>query len=133
MKNTALARKLTALVPLALSGTAMLLVSLTTTTVIAVALIAIAVTALTAASQSIWALEHELVPGKYLGGVSGFIHLLSNISGIVGPAIMGFAVQYLGGYSSGFALGATVDLIGVLAMIFFVRTRQRTAMAGIAD
>jgi MFS family permease len=95
----------------------------------AVTLTAIAVASLLASSQSLFALQHELVPSKHLGGVGGFIHLLSNISGITGPAIMGFAVQYLGGYSSGFALGAIVDLIGILAMIFFVKTRRQPDVA----
>jgi hypothetical protein len=45
---------------------------------------------------------------------------------------MGFAVQYLGGYSTGFGLGATVDLIGVLAMILFVKTRQHAIAAATA-
>ncbi len=78
---------------------------------------------LTASSQACWATMHELVPGRHLGGVSGFVHLMSNISGIVGPTMMGFAVQYFGGYSSGFMLGAAVDLVGVLAMLLVIGRR----------
>jgi MFS transporter, ACS family, hexuronate transporter len=86
----------------------------------AVVLVAFAVMFLTASSQACWATMHELVPGRHLGGVSGFVHLMSNISGIVGPAMMGIAVQYFGGYSSGFVLGAAVDLLGVLAMLLVI-------------
>ncbi|MFL9966793.1 MFS transporter [Paraburkholderia sediminicola] len=120
MKDKLLARKISAVVPLALSGLAMLGVSMVDSTAPAVVLVACAVMFLTASSQACWATMHELVPGRHLGGVSGFVHLMSNISGIVGPTMMGFAVQYLGGYGSGFMLGAAIDLIGVLTMIFVI-------------
>jgi nitrate/nitrite transporter NarK len=84
---------------------------------------------LTASSQACWATMHELVPGRHLGGVSGFVHLMSNISGIVGPVMMGIAVQYLGGYSSGFVLGAAVDLVGVLAMLLVIGRRREAEAA----
>lgn len=122
MKNPLNARKLSAVLPLALSALAMLVVSFATETATAVALVAAAVLFLTASSQACWALMHELVPGKHLGGVSGFVHLLGNISGIVGPTVTGFAVEYFGGYSSAFALGATIDLVGVLAMVFVINS-----------
>jgi MFS transporter, ACS family, aldohexuronate transporter len=128
MRNKLLARKLAAVLPLALSGLAMLVVSLVTTAAPAVAFVAMAVLFLTASSQAVWAVVHELVPSKHLGGISGFVHLMSNISGIIGPTVTGVVVQYFGGYSSGFALGATIDLIGVLAMVFVVRSRHETVV-----
>jgi len=129
MKNAVLARKLCAFPPLGLAGISLLLVSFTTTTIAAVALISVAVMALTAVSPAVWALEHELVPARHLGGVSGFVHLLANVSGIVGPAIMGFAIQYLGGYSAGFLLGALVNCLAVVAIIVLVKTKPRAALA----
>jgi hypothetical protein len=48
---------------------------------------------------------------------------MSNISGIVGLTMMGIAVQYFGGYSSGFVLGAAVDLLAVLAMLLVIGRR----------
>jgi ACS family hexuronate transporter-like MFS transporter len=124
MRDKLLARKIATIVPLAVSGLAMLAVSVVDSTTPAVIFVALAVMFLTASSQSCWATLHELVPGKHLGSVSGFVHLLSNISGIIGPTMMGIAVQYFGGYSSGFVLGAVIDLIGVLAMIFLVRAQS---------
>jgi hypothetical protein len=38
--------------------------------------------------------------------------------------VTGFAVEYFGGYGSGFALGASIDLIGVLAMAFLINQRS---------
>src|SRR6202521_2409601 len=124
VSNKLMARKVSATVPLALSGLALLGVSMVSSVTPAVILVACAVMFLTASSQACWAVMHELVPGRHLGGVSGFVHLMSNISGIVGPTMMGLAVQYLGGYSSGFVLGAAIDLIGVLTMIFLVRAQR---------
>jgi MFS transporter, ACS family, hexuronate transporter len=123
VNNKLLARKVSATVPLALSGLALLGVSMVDSVTPAVVLVACAVMFLTASSQACWAIMHELVPGRHLGGVSGFVHLISNISGIVGPTMMGIAVQYFGGYSSGFVLGAVVDLIGVLAMLLVIGRR----------
>ncbi len=79
----------------------------------AVALIAFAVMMLTSSVQACWATIHELVPEQRVGGVSGFIHLLSNISGIIGPTATGLAVQYLGGYSSAFIVAAAIAAAGV--------------------
>jgi len=129
VNNKLLARKVSATVPLALSGLALLGVSMVSSVTPAVILVACAVMFLTASSQACWAVMHELVPGRHLGGVSGFVHLMSNISGIVGPTMMGLAVQYLGGYSSGFVLGAVIDLIGVLAMLLVIG-RRRVGEAG---
>src|SRR5258705_13806754 len=120
VNNKLLARKVSATVPLALSGLALLGVSMVDSVTPAVILVACAVMFLTASSQACWAVMHELVPGRHLGGVSGFVHLMSNISGIVGPTMMGLAVQYLGGYSSGFMLGAAGGLVGVLAMLLVI-------------
>ena len=62
--------------------------------VVAVALIAAAVMLLTSSVQSCRATIHELVPETRVGAVSGFIHLLSNISGIIGPIVTGPARRY---------------------------------------
>ncbi len=122
-----LARKLTTIVPLALAAAALIAVNAAHGAVVAVALIAAAVMLLTSSVQSCWATIHELVPETRVGAVSGFIHLLSNISGIIGPIVTGFAVQYFGGYTSAFAIASILALAGVVAMSVFVR---RPAGAG---
>ena len=65
-----------------------------------------------------------------MGGVSGFIHLLSNISGIIGPTATGFAVQYFGGYSSAFAIASALAVAGVVAMAVFVKSPRPRGDAG---
>lgn len=126
------ARKLTTIVPLACGGVALLAVNAVSDVSVSVALIAVAVMMLTSSVQSCWATIHELVPERRVGGVSGFIHLLSNISGIIGPGVTGFAVQYLGGYGSVFLVGAAVAGLGSLAMAIFVRRPGRAALTSVA-
>ena len=135
MSNPFAARKLTTIVPLALAGVALLAVPVAPGASAAVALIAFAVMMLTSSVQSCWATIHELVPEARVGGVSGFIHLLSNISGIVGPTATGLAVEYLGGYSSAFVVAAVIAGAGVVAMAVFVKPDadhpyRRVALAG---
>lgn len=115
------ARKITTIAPLAIAGCALLLVTFATTSAAAVALISLAIMLLTASVQSCWATIRELVPPVRVGGVSGFVHLLSNISGIVGPTATGYAIEYLGGFDSAFFLAAGAAAAGVIAMIIFVR------------
>lgn len=121
MQNRVTARKLCTILPLALAAVALLAVNVATGAVMAVSLIAFAVMMLTASVQACWATIHELVPQARVGGVSGFIHLLSNISGIIGPTATGLAVQYFGGYSSAFAVASAVAVAGVVAMAIFVK------------
>jgi MFS transporter, ACS family, hexuronate transporter len=121
MQDRLAARKLTTIAPLALAAVALLAVNFAPNSASAVVLIAIAVMLLTSSVQSCWATIHELVPETRVGGVSGFIHLLSNISGIIGPTATGFAVQYLGGYDSAFVIASTIATAGVVAMTIFVK------------
>jgi ACS family hexuronate transporter-like MFS transporter len=124
MDDPVKARKIVATLPLALSGVAVLSITSATSLTSAVALIAGALLFLTASCQSIWAIQHEIVPLRRQGGVGGFIHFLSNLSGIIGPALTGFLIQYFGGYHSAFLFGALIDFAGVLAMVFFIHSRR---------
>jgi MFS family permease len=88
------------------------------------ALVMIATAQLFIASVSLncWLLVQELVPPSRVGGVGGFVHLLANIAGIVGPAATGFIIQYAGGYSLSFLAAGGVVLLGAVAVLAFVRT-----------
>jgi MFS transporter, ACS family, hexuronate transporter len=133
MDDPVKARKIVATLPLALSGVAVLSITSATTLPAAVALIAGALLFLTASCQSIWAIQHEIVPLRRQGGVGGFIHFLSNLSGIIGPALTGFLIQYFGGYHSAFLFGALIDFAGVLAMLFFIHGHPPAAVRAIAQ
>jgi MFS family permease len=92
-----------------------------TSTFMAILLIALAIMVSNATPLACWALLQETVPGNRVGGVGGYVHLLSNLSGIFGPAITGFIIQYGGGYNSSFVLAGGVSIVGGLAMMMFVR------------
>lgn len=68
-----------------------------------------------------WALIQDVVPSSRVGGVGGYVHLLSNISGIIGPGVTGLIVQYTGGYNPAFLLAGLVALAGAAAVLIFVR------------
>ena len=121
MPDRLTARKLTTILPLAIGGLALLAVNAAPNATVAVGLIALAVMLLTSSVQSCWATIHELVPETRVGGVSGFIHLLSNISGIIGPTVTGFAVQYFNSYASAFIIASLLAGAGVVAMTIFVK------------
>ena len=110
----------------------LLLVNYASSAVSAVALIALAVMLLTCSVQSCWATIHEIVPETRVGAVSGFIHLLSNISGIIGPTATGFAVQYFGGYSSAFVIASALAIAGVVAMTMCVKRPETPSEMGSA-
>src|ERR1700754_1009487 len=125
MNDPVKARKLVATIPLSLSGVAVLCITSATSLTAAVALIAAALLFLTGSCQSIWAVQHEILPLHRQGGVGGVIHFLSNLSGIIGPALTGVLIQYFGGYHSAFMFGALIDFAGVLAMLLFVQSKHR--------
>jgi ACS family hexuronate transporter-like MFS transporter len=125
LSDRLLARKITTIVPLALSIIALLALCVASGAATAVALICVIVILMTGAAQACWATVHELVPQSRVGGVSGFVHLLSNISGIIGPAVTGFAVQYFGGFDSAFLLAAVIACLGTIAMAVFVKRRDQ--------
>jgi len=121
MSNKLNARKITIIVPVGVAAVCLLLALVMTTATGAVTLLAISVTMLTGSSQSCWATFREVVSERQLGGVSGYIHMLSNISMMVGPTITGLAVQYLGGYSSAFIIVACLSMVSIAVVWVFVR------------
>jgi MFS family permease len=74
-----------------------------------------------------WLLVQELVPQSRTGTVGGYVHLLSNIAGIIGPAVTGFIIQYAGGYGLSFVLAGGLVVLGALAVLLFVRSPAAAA------
>jgi MFS transporter, ACS family, aldohexuronate transporter len=68
-----------------------------------------------------WALIQELVAGEHVGAAGGFVHLIANCAGIIGPAVTGFIVQRSGVFTSAFLLAGAVALAGALSVAVFVR------------
>jgi ACS family hexuronate transporter-like MFS transporter len=77
-----------------------------------------------------WAIIQELVDTKNVGAVGGFVHLIANCAGIVGPAVTGFIVQLTGVFSSSFVFAGCIALVGaVLVAILVPRSAHRVALS----
>jgi ACS family hexuronate transporter-like MFS transporter len=118
--NGLIARKAVAMGGLGVAAAAVLMVPLVHGQGSAVALVTLAITFLMASPQANWALTQELVEPEKVGAVSGFAHFLSNFSGMIAPAVTGFAIEYGGGYTASFVLTGLVGVVGVLAMLVLV-------------
>ena len=68
-----------------------------------------------------WALIQELVESEHVGGASGFVHLIANCAGIIGPAVTGFIIRDTGQFTYAFLLTGAVALAGALFVAVFVR------------
>jgi ACS family hexuronate transporter-like MFS transporter len=86
-----------------------------------VGLMSIATFTLYLTGSTYWAIIQDTVSGENVGGVSGFVHFLANLSGIIGPAVTGYIIQATGAFTSAFVLAGSLGLIGSLAVAFFVR------------
>jgi len=86
----------------------------------AVSLMTVGICFLYLQATTYWAIIQDIVPSERVGGTSGFIHAMSNISGILGPSITGWLVQTTGQYTTAFVLAAGLAMTGALAVAFFV-------------
>jgi ACS family hexuronate transporter-like MFS transporter len=117
------ARKIMIVVGLAVASLCLFMGTQVASTFMAIALMSVAIAVMNATPAACWALLQTTVPAKRIGGVGGYVHFLSNLAGIVGPAITGFIIQYGGGYNSSFLLAGLVSVAGALAMAAFVHER----------
>ncbi|MBV8094221.1 MAG: MFS transporter [Acetobacteraceae bacterium] len=119
--NSILSRKIVLVGALSLAAIMVIIAPKAETLTFAIALIAAANLFLLMAPQNCWALIQETVPASRVGGVGGYVHFLSNLAGIIGPALTGFLVQYGGGYTASFILAGVLAAIGALAVMLLVR------------
>lgn len=57
------------------------------------------------------------------------MHLLSNLAGIMSPAVTGFIIQYGGGYHSAFILASILAVGGMIALFLLVKSRAPMPLA----
>ncbi len=115
------ARKLVLTVCLSIAAICVALAGLVTTVYSALALMSGAVFFLYLTGSTYWAILQDTVRGENIGGVGGFIHMIANCAGIIGPAATGFIVQYTGAFTSAFMLAGAVAILGVLCVLAFVK------------
>jgi MFS transporter, ACS family, hexuronate transporter len=115
------ARKLVLVTCLIVAGISVALTGLITGVVSAVSLMAIAVFFNYLSGTAYWAIIQDTVQGENVGGASGFIHLVANCAGIVGPAATGLIVHSTGAFTGAFLLAGGVAIIAALLVAFFVK------------
>lgn len=120
-KGVLFSRKLVLVVCLFISAICIGFSGLVTTTVSAVTLVALSVLFLYLTGAIYWAIAQDVVDGKNIGSVGGFMHFLANTAGIIGPTITGYIVQTTGTYTAAFLLAGGLAVIASISVIFFVK------------
>lgn len=69
-----------------------------------------------------WAIIQDVVHKSRVGSISGFIHLVGSLSGIIGPIVTGFIVQHTGKFDSAFVLAGAVAALGAFLVLFVIRS-----------
>ena len=117
-----LSRKLVLGVCLGAAAVCVALAGRVASTQSAVALMSVSIFFLYATGSVYWAVIQDTVPREHVGGVGGFVHLLANLAGVIGPAVTGFIVQAThGAYGSAFVLAGTIAVLGALCSVVWIR------------
>ena len=98
----------------------------------AVTLMAGAVFCLYLTAPAYWTIIQDVVPSPKVGGVTGFVHFIANTSGIFGPSIAGFIVQYGGGFQGAFLLAGAIGIIGSVLVGLFGRAPRLAPAQAVA-
>lgn len=69
-----------------------------------------------------WAIIQDVVHKSRVGGISGFIHLVGSLSGIVGPIVTGYIVHHTGKFDSAFVLAGVVAALGAILVLFVIKS-----------
>ena len=119
--NLLVARKRVLMVCLALAAACVGLTGLVESLAWAVALMAVTIFCVYLTGAMYWAIIQDVVRAEHVGAASGFVHLIANCAGIIGPAATGFIVQATGAFTSAFLLAGGVALVGAVGVAVFVR------------
>ncbi|RKE38150.1 D-galactonate transporter [Paraburkholderia sp. BL23I1N1] len=88
----------------------------------AVALMSVSIFFLYVTGAVYWAVIQDTVPREHVGGVGGFVHLLANLAGVIGPAVTGFIVEAThGNYTSAFVLAGAIAVLGAVCSLVWIR------------
>jgi len=119
--NALFARKLILVGSLAIAAACVALAGLVTSIVSVVALMAVSVFFMYLTANTYWAIILDTVESRKIGGVSGFVHLIANLAGIVAPSVTGFLVEWTGSFASAFVVTGAVAVLGAVGVAVFVR------------
>jgi MFS transporter, ACS family, hexuronate transporter len=119
--NVLRARKLVLAVCLMLAAVCVTLAGIASGLAGSVAFMSAAIFFIYLTGATYWAIIQETVQGGRVGAAGGFVHLIANCAGIIGPAVTGFIVQATGVFTSAFFLAGGVAFFGALLVAVFVR------------
>ncbi len=128
-----LARKLVLVSSMTIAAIAVGCACLVTTITGAVALTTTAVFFMYLSTNTYYAIILDTVPKHQVGTTTGFVHMIANCAGIVGPAATGFLVQWTGSFIAAFVLTAIVAFAGALSVLIFVKVPARVSVSDDAD
>ncbi|MDR6449358.1 MFS transporter [Paraburkholderia sp. 22099] len=96
----------------------------------AVALMSVSIFFLYVTGAVYWAVIQDTVPREHVGGAGGFVHLLANLAGVIGPAVTGFIVEAThGAYGSAFVLAGAIAVLGALCSLVWIREPRAGALS----
>ena len=130
--NALYARKLVLVTSLIIAAICVALAGVVTGITAVVALMATTVFFMYLTASTYWAIILDTVAEARVGGVSGFVHLIANLAGIVAPAVTGYLVSVSGSFASAFALTGAIAVLGELGVAFLVREPQPEAATEVA-
>ena len=122
--NVYLTRKLTTVISSIVVALCVGVAGIVETTASALALSGVALFAMYVAIPNFWGIVQDNVHAKQVGLVGGFIHFISNISGVIAPFVTGLIVQKTGGFMGSFMVAAAVTLTGAALLFVFVKAEQ---------
>lgn len=89
----------------------------------AVMLMALVVFALYFTCAQYFAIVTDIVPGRRVGGVMGFVHSIANLAGILSPIVVGTIVERTDNWALTFGISAGICAVGALVLAVFSRAR----------
>lgn len=127
--NALLSRKIVLVGSLIVAAASVAMAGLVDGVVPAVALMAVTVFFMYLTASTYWAIILDTVEEARVGGVSGFVHLIANLAGIVAPAVTGYLVQWTGSFTSAFVLTGGIAVAGALSVAFLVKEPREEVVA----
>ncbi|MEI2263815.1 MFS transporter [Erwinia sp. CGal63] len=73
-----------------------------------------------------WAIIQDVVHKSRVGGISGFIHLIGSLSGIIGPIVTGYIVHHTGKFDSAFVLAGVIAALGAMLVLVVIKSPKGT-------
>jgi len=114
-------RKLVLVAGLASAATCVAFAGIASGVITVIVLMSAAVFLVYLTGTTYWAIVQEIVQSQYVGATGGFVHLIANCAGIVGPILTGVIFQFSGSFRPAFFLAGAFALFGACLVAIFVR------------